>query len=144
MNHLNPYKATLADLDGIKSLYDQHKRELGFVLRPSLVQAIESQELIIIANDGLLGAVHYHHRCDGQTTLYHIAVDSNKRQLGVGRSLVNALRNECKTLKMEKILLKCPVELPANAFYKALGFKLVITETGKHRQLNIWVDDQII
>jgi hypothetical protein len=34
--------------------------------------------------------------------------------------------------------LKCPTELPANAFYEHLGLQLVACETGKHRPLNVW------
>lgn len=136
---MNLRKAVLSDLDAIKRLYGQHSRELGFVLRPSLVKSIDLREIILAEEMNLVGAVHYHHRLDKQTTLYHIAVASDRRREKVGRHLIEALLLESQQLQMQKILLKCPEELEANVFYAAVGFKLSGVEAGKHRRLNVWV-----
>lgn len=135
---MNLRKATLSDLDAIKRLYSQNSRELGFVLRPSLIKSIDLQEIILAEDINLVGAVHYHHRRDKQTTLYHIAVASEQRRQRVGWHLINALLADCRQLQMQKILLKCPEELAANVFYEAVGFKLSGVETGKRRRLNVW------
>jgi len=132
--------AAEADLDGIKRLFDAHRNELGFVLRPSLVKSIQSHEMLVAVQGAVvLGAVHYHHRRDGQTTLYHIAVFSDFRRRKVGLGLVRALQAECQQRRARFILLKCPSELNANRFYEKAGFHLREKESGKHRALNIWI-----
>jgi N-acetylglutamate synthase-like GNAT family acetyltransferase len=133
-------KAVIEDLDTIKHLADLHKEELGFVLRPALEKAIIDQELFIAEAEGMVvGFVHYHHRRDQQTTLYHIVVSEDSRRAGVGQALVNALSEESNEMGKTFILLKCPQNLLANHFYEGVGFSLKRVENGKHRPLNVWV-----
>lgn len=132
-------KAILEDIDAIKRLTDRHRTELGFVLRPSLEQSIRDGELIVaVRGQVIVGLIHYHHRRDQQTTVYHFAVDLSNRRCGIGRTLVDDLVSEAREVGKEFILLKCPVKLIANEFYRSVGFILVRTETGKERQLNVW------
>jgi ribosomal protein S18 acetylase RimI-like enzyme len=133
-------KAVLQDLNDIKALVDQHKRELGFVVRGALETSIRSSELIIatIENTGLVGFIHYRHRKDQQTTLYNIAVNHGYRYSGLGSQLIDALRHEAQLRQQKYILLKCPEELPANDFYRSYGFILSGTEKGKKKPLSIW------
>lgn len=128
-----------ADLDSVKALCDQHRLELGFVMRPALATAIAAAEVITAWGDeGLVGLVHFHHRRDSQTTLYHLAVASPWRGAGVGRALVLALRADAHAHGKAAIRLKCPTTLAANAFYQHVGFTLVAVDPGKRRPLNIW------
>jgi len=136
---LNVRFATCDDLDEIKTLYDSQRQALGFVLRPSLVESVHKNELLVAWDEKLVGAVHYHHRRDHQTTLYHIAVQENQRRRGIGAALVSALIRECQARQARCILLKCPQELLSNQFYKAMGFQLRGQDIGKHRPLNMWV-----
>lgn len=132
-------KAMQSDLNEIKVLADAHKYELGFALRPALAESIARDEIFVAADDaGLIGFVDYHHRKDEQTTLYHLVVAPEWRQRGVGRKLVEVLQTEATKLGKEYILLKCPADLPANAFYRELGFKLIACENGRRRKLNSW------
>lgn len=127
------------DIDQIKRIADGHKRELGFVRRPSLLEAINRSELFVANQDGnIVGFVEYRHRRDEQTTLYNIVVVGDYRRKGIGEKLVEALIEEAKALNKSFILLKCPEELCANKFYETLNFHLEETEEGKKRQLNIW------
>ncbi|MFQ3647505.1 MAG: GNAT family N-acetyltransferase [Anaerolineae bacterium] len=104
------------------------------------MKSIDLQEVILAEEaNNLIGAVHYHHRLDKQTTLYHIAVARERRREKVGRLLIDTLLVEGRHLQMQKILLKCPEELAANVFYAAVGFKLSGVEAGKHRRLNVWI-----
>lgn len=136
--HIRPALDT--DLAAVKQLFDTHRAELGFVVRPALEKAVHSHELLVAVNDtALLGAVHYHHRRDGQTTLYHIAVDERARRQTIGTALISALRADCAAHNSRCILLKCPTELPANQFYEKLGFQHERTEPGKHRALKVWI-----
>ena len=133
-------KATSGDLDAIKRLADRHKAELGFVLRPALAKAIADRELFVaeVPQGPIVGFVHYHHRRDQQTTLYHIVVNEDFRGIGVGQTLIHALSKEAARRGKTVILLKCPQNLSANRFYQKLGFTLSVVEKGKHRPLNVW------
>lgn len=132
-------KATPVDIDAIKRIADAHRNELGFLRRPSLLEAINRSEMFVARKNGnIVGFVEYRHRRDTQTTLYNIAVDPEYRGEGVGRVLVQALVKEAKERNKDYILLKCPEDLPANQFYLALGFHLYETEAGKKRRLKIW------
>jgi N-acetylglutamate synthase-like GNAT family acetyltransferase len=132
--------AAADEIGALKRLFDQHKRELGFVVKAALEHAIIRKELLIAISEGgeIIGAVYYRHRRDGQTTLYAIVVDSAHRLRAVGRALLNALKNEASCRGQKSIVLKCPTELEANKFYEAENFLLVTTDAGKHRPLNIW------
>ncbi len=129
----------LDDIDQIKRIADAHKKELGFVRRPSLLESISRSELLVAKLDSaVVGFVEYRHRKDGQTTLYNIAVVPKYTRHGVGQKLVRALVNESAGLGKTCVCLKCPQDLPSNKFYENLGFQLQQTEPGKYRQLNIW------
>lgn len=136
-------KATLTDLEGIKKLADQHKTELGFVIRGALAKSIETSEIIVAAeyNGEIVGFVQYRHRKDEQTTLYNIVVVSSHQRQGIGRLLVDSLGNEVREHQKQFILLKCPSRLPANDFYRDYGFTLQTVEEGKKRALNVWKFD---
>ena len=131
-------KATQDDLDAIKRLADEHRYELGFVLRPALAKSIQQGEMFVAENSkGIVGFVEYHHRRDEQTTLYHIAVQSDHQQLSIGRQLVEALIDNAVENNKQFIQLKCPFELAANKFYERLGFSQISTQPGKNRALAI-------
>src|SRR5690606_10426090 len=85
-NKLSFRKGELKDLDQSKQLVDQHKTELGFVIRGALLKSIESSELLVTIDDDdcLVGFVQYRHRLDGQTTLYNIVVNKANRDRGIG------------------------------------------------------------
>ncbi|GAB4528674.1 MAG: hypothetical protein Kow0063_05040 [Anaerolineae bacterium] len=132
-------KATLDDIDAIKALADAHRRELGFVRRPALIESINRQEIIVMQNSrDVIGFVEYHHRKDDQTTLYHICVEPAYRRRGVGRLLIEALQEEARRYGKHMIRIRCPANLPANQFYRRLGCFLRGKELGKKRCLAIW------
>lgn len=134
-------RASIEDIHRVKALADSHKMELGFVLRPALEKSILCNELLI-ASDGamseVLGFTDYHHRRDEQTTLYHIVVAPRHRNKGIGTLLLTALLNEANEQDKKRIVLKCPVDLDANMFYKKVGFRLLARQNGTGRDLNIW------
>jgi N-acetylglutamate synthase-like GNAT family acetyltransferase len=133
-------RASADDLDAIKALCDAHRLELGFVMRPALIESIARGEVLVAFQPGgrIVGLVDFHHRRDQQTTLYHLAVNAIARGHGIGRELVEALRADAKANGKQIIRLKCPVTLAANGFYARVGFTLLTTEPGKTRALNIW------
>lgn len=139
-NSLAIRRATAADLSAVKRLADAHRRELGFVLLPSLREQIEREEMLVaIEGSEVIGFVDYHRRRDGQLTLYHIAVEPGARRRGVGRALLDALHAEARRTNCSRITLKCPSDLPANQFYRCYGFHLEETLNGRKRPLNVWI-----
>lgn len=134
-------KAGREDIPAIKRLADQHKTELGFIIRGALQKSIEQQELLVAEDEAgqICAFVQYRHRKDDQTTLYNIVVAQSERTTGIGRALIDALSAEARALHKHFILLKCPQELSANEFYRHYGFVLQEIDTGKHRALNIWM-----
>lgn len=133
--------ATHADLTAVKRLADQHKGAIGFVLFPALQEAVERGALLVAVDseNRICGFVNFRHRKqDDSTTLYEICVELQGRRKGVGRDLVNALIECCRTAGKHIIQLKCPVDLSANHFYANLGFQRVEVVCGKRRNLNVW------
>ncbi|GCE49985.1 acetyltransferase (GNAT) family protein [Thermosporothrix hazakensis] len=129
------------DLEAAKRLADRHKNELGFINRAILRKAIEADSLLIARTteeSELVGLAHFYVRRDQQITLYSIVVEQQYQRLGVGRQLFSALVHEAVKRGKQDIVLKCPIELPANRFYKHLGLQHVAVEPGKQRSLNIW------
>ena len=112
-----------AIIDAVKRIADQHRTELGFHTRQAYVDSLNKGELLIAKRAAeVIGFVRYHHRRDNRTTLYEIAVTPDGRGKGVGRRLVDALIADCQRVSSRCIRLLCPVELPANRFYEAVGF----------------------
>ena len=133
-------KAVLEDIPSLKKIVDQHRHQLGFVLRSALQSSIERAEVLVAVDQTnlIVGLVQYRHRKDGQTTLYNIVISHENQGKGIGRSLIDALNSEAKKYGQKNIVLKCPIDLPANDFYHAYGFSPHKTEEGKKRPLQIW------
>jgi len=122
------------DLQWIKSIADAHRKELGFINRSVLTMALQKQEILCVSH----GFLHFHHRQDQISTLYHLCVDPNQRQRGIGRQLIEAWENDSRKNGIMTLRLKCPIDLQANGFYAHLGFKRVGIDPGKHRSLVVW------
>ena len=125
------------DLPDIKALVDAHRHELGFVNRAVIEKAINDQEILYIPNQGFL---HFHHRRDRISTLYHLCVLSRCRNQGIGRQLINEWEKFCRKPEagIKRLRLKCPIDLKANGFYSHIGFSRTAVEAGKNRNLIIW------
>jgi ribosomal protein S18 acetylase RimI-like enzyme len=135
------------DVEGAKRVAARCGKELGFVNLAALRQAQEKDWLLVAAEwnvetnrDEIVGFVNFRLKQDKHCTLYDIAVAKDNRGRGIGTRLLNALKKHVHLESGEGacIQLKCPVELPANEFYKARQFALVGVEDGKKRPLNIW------
>lgn len=128
----------------VKRMADRHKRELGFILHPALLEASRAGELLVARNGkrpGIVGFVSFHHRLDGTTTIHAICVTPERRGRGCGRALVSAVCAEAHARGQSAIRLKCPVDLEANAFYAQLGFARSGVVDGRRRRLVVWSFD---
>lgn len=128
------------DIQTAKLVADASRDAIGFITRQKFEEAAKQQRgFVALENTQVVGFVLYRHRkLDQQTTLSEICVHKDYRGQHIGERLVNALVQECTKKSRQFIQLKCPTDLPANAFYKQLGFELSATEKGKKRSLNIW------
>ena len=130
----------IKDIDPVKALADANRPSLGFNTRKKFEEAVQQQRgFVAIEGEQVIGFVIYRHRkADLQTTLSEICVHNNYRSRSVGGRLFSALIQDCCSKSRSFIQLKCPVDLPANEFYKKVGFELYTTEMGKKRHFNVW------
>lgn len=126
--------AQTEDLFPIKLLADAHRQELGFVNRAVLAKAITDQEILYLPE----GFLHFHHRRNKISTLYHLCVAPTQRRQGIGRQLLLAWSEHSRNCGITTLRLKCPLDSTANGFYSRLGFSRVDIEPGKHRRLVVW------
>lgn len=119
------------DIPYIVGIARQYRKELGYVMLPSLKESIERRNLVVAVKDQeVLGFVNYRSRKDGGQTIYEIAVKRDRVGMGVGKSLLLAVP--------APVRLKCPIDNASNKFYEAQGFLLTRTEAGRKRMLNVW------
>lgn len=131
--------ATTDDIPAIKAIADREKRALGFVHRGSLTRAVTRDELIVACvGPSLVGFCQCYRRRDGIAAIYHVAVVPERRGEGIGRTMIAAVDGRQRGCGGGTIRLKCPQDLPANAFYSSIGFRLAAIETGRGRPLNVW------
>jgi ribosomal protein S18 acetylase RimI-like enzyme/queuine/archaeosine tRNA-ribosyltransferase len=139
--------ARKGDVEGAKQIAAKFGKELGFVNIATLREAQEKDWLLVAAewnfetdSDEIVGFVNYRIKQDKNCTLYNIAVRKDAQRKGIGTRLLNVLK---KIVHLEGgegayIQLKCPAELPANAFYEKHQFTQLTVEEGKKRQLKVW------
>lgn len=132
------------DIGLIKIVADAQRDELGFIARQSFEESAAKGELLIAVSKGaaerVVGFVRFHRRRDATVTIYEIATARDTRGAGVGRALILQLREHCLERKLKRIRLLCPVELPANDFYAAMGFERTGNRSlsGRKRPLYEW------
>jgi len=132
-------KAKLEDIEPLYAILRQNKKVFGFIPKAALMKSIEENEVIVAENKNrIMGFTAYHHRKDGVSVIYEIAVDPEVRVRGVGKRLVNEVESEALTNGHKILRLKCPLELPANGFYYRMGFQRISIEDGKIRPLAVW------
>lgn len=118
-----------------KAIANKYKQELGFVNSAALAESNLKGCLEVIKG---VGFAHFHHRKDGQTTIYSLAVLPSFVRAGWGRLLFYRVLCNAIEHKSTTILAKCPEDLSSNIFYQAMGFNLINVESGKKRKLNVW------
>lgn len=128
------------DISACKSIADTHRNALGFIVVATFADAIHRNQLLVAERSGeVVGFVRYNHRQRGdETALYDIGVAHSAQRQGVGRLLVEALRESCRLHERHAIVARCPENLPANAFYARLGFQRIQIEPGRRRPLVLW------
>jgi ribosomal protein S18 acetylase RimI-like enzyme len=125
--------------EAITNIVRKNSKELGFVTRGAYIEGMMRNELALIQSRGeIIALCHFHIRRDRVLVIYEIATKKEHRGNGIGRALIQAIKRLGERRGASAIFLKCPEEQPANAFYKAIGFRLIGKEAGKKRRLNAW------
>ena len=124
--------ATEKDIDTISKIASKSSKEIGFVMKVAMKEAITKDSLIVVErNREVVGFCKFNKRKkDGVTVIYEICVLKEYRGLGYGKQMINYLT--------KPIELKCPVDNASNKFYEGIGCKLVETVPGRKRALNVW------
>lgn len=119
--------------DRAADLFQNHRDELGFV---NTAQCRE-KDLVTVTRDGeVVGALLGNHCIrKPQSTVYEVAVGDSYRRQGIASNLVADFADESPH---DKLVAKCPVDLPANEFYASTGWDRIDREEGKNRALNVW------
>ena len=132
-------------IEGIKILADANRHIFGFITRGAFYDALQAETLIVATRgEEVVGFLRYHHRKrDLQTTLYDICVAEPERGKSLGQSMLTMLLDDCRRSNRTVILLKCPSQLEANAFYEKKGFCCISSLVGKRQRLNVWRLDLI-
>lgn len=132
--------ASEADLHHVERVFDQFDRELGWVRRPSLLEGIGREQLMVSEVDGtVIAAALIYHRLDKQTTIYSIAVDRWCHGGGAGKALLDFITTMSRERGQNMIRAKCKVGEPANLFWERTGFTIRHVEQSKLSTLNLWV-----
>lgn len=117
------------DIGKIKQVAQRYAKQIGFILRPALVEAIKRGTLLFHEDSGSF--CHYRIRQkDSVVVIYEICVPVEFRKNGIAKAMVDFLPRP--------IQLKCPVDNESNNFYEHMGFTLIAVEKGKKRKLNVW------
>jgi len=114
-------------------VFQEHRDELGFVNEAQC----REKDLYTERRDGsVVGAALVNHCVrKPQTTLYELAVLPEYRRDGIASTLIDSVARDSP---YDKIIAKCPAELPANDFYASTGWEGTDRESGKNRALNVW------
>lgn len=132
-------RAVEQDVAGIDRILRQAGDVFGFVPRVVLARAINDGEMIVAeAHGAVVGAIRWHHRRDGATTIHEVVVAADWRGIGVGAALVAAVRASAAARGQATIRARCPSGAQANGWYRATGWEHAGTTPGRVRSLEEW------
>jgi ribosomal protein S18 acetylase RimI-like enzyme len=139
-------EATREDAHDILGLAKANRHELGSINHHGswLIRRIDMGEVFAArtAEEKLVGFVSFHHNPPPEhehTTIHYLCTASDYRKQGIGKLLMEAVATDARLCGKRVITLKCPSHLPANHFYKSIGYTLERCETDQEGgRLNIW------
>ena len=139
-------EASQVDAPAIRALSEASQDELGAISqhRHWLTHQIDIGDVFVAeTSEGeLVGFVVFNHNPPEEhehTTVYYLCVNSTYRKHGIGKRLMEAVAVDARLFGNKGITLKCPTQLPANHFYKSIGYTLEGSETDQEGgSLNFW------
>jgi ribosomal protein S18 acetylase RimI-like enzyme len=139
-------EATREDAPDILDLAKANRHELGSINHHGswLMRQIDMGEIFAArtAEEKLVGFISFHHHSPPQhehTTIHYLCTASDYRKQGIGKLLMEAVATDARLCGKRVITLKCPSQLPANHFYKSIGYILEGCETDREGySMNVW------
>lgn len=121
------------DLPAIKRIAAHYRAELGFVMLPSLREAVARRSLYVATDSAgtVQGFVNSRKRKDGVSVIYEIAVSPEWRGKRIGAALLAAVPNP-KRLKVTQDNAR------AIRFYEGAGLTRTSAEPGRNRPLYVY------
>lgn len=133
-------------VQAVRTHADEHRDELGFLPAAAYEQAARQKTLFVALDVGVAGGKYVGHILFGDAyphaKIHQVFVASNARGHGIGRMLVECLVRYTETKQYLSVTAKVAADLPANKFWKALGFETLRTRLGgatRRRKINIRV-----
>lgn len=132
----------MTNLEFIKYLMKQNSKALGFIPITAIEKAFHGKRIFIHSeNNERIGYLYFGPVKKGKdVTIHQICIIKNKREMGFGKKLFKQLHKLAIKIGAKGIRLRCADDLPANVFWKSLGFRLFSTvpSSNKKRMINIY------
>lgn len=132
------------DIEFARDIQRKHKVELGFLNDTALWTACNEQHMQICnVNERAVGfTIWTYHQSRREVTIHQCAVIDEARLQGCAKMMITALAHGNPT---SSLWCKVRVDLPANYFWEAIGFKKVRTVEHKtsKQQLNQYFKDAL-
>lgn len=130
------------NLEFVRSLMKENSKALGFIPISAVRKACDENRLFIYSkNNERIGYLLFGPVRNGKNvTIWQICVDEKRRNMGFGKKLFDRLYKLALETGARGIRLRCADDLPANYFWKSIGFKLIgtVLSKNKRRKINIY------
>src|SRR5437899_5009046 len=127
------------DLESIRLLMKEGRGAVGFIPITAVETAYNASRLVICrADKRILGYLLFGPVREGKdTTVYQLCVTKNERRRGVGQRLVRSLLSNVRNGGGLGVRLRCAADLPANRFWRSLGFRVKRTVVSRSTKRKI-------
>jgi GNAT superfamily N-acetyltransferase len=128
----------------VAALQARNSNELGFLPRAVFEeQAARGQLFLGLLNGEPCGYILAGSGFQGVMRCHQVCVEFDVRRRLYGAMLVSAVEEYGESLGCSQIVLRCGSDLPANEFWKSLGYHLADTEKAGaarryRRRINVW------
>jgi len=123
--------ATEADIGAVVALAAANREYLGETaeIAAGLPTRVGRGEILVAATSegevvGFVLFRHHYQEDDPRTTVHYLCTAFPVRGRGIGRRLMAAVAADARRHRKRELVLQCPAHLPANSFYRRLGFSL--------------------
>jgi N-acetylglutamate synthase-like GNAT family acetyltransferase len=141
----------LSDLSDIIRIVNSKNNRLsfGWVQKVVLADAADDQKakpetsqhrlrVVVDSAGNIVAFLRAYLRRDGVVTLHEIGVAEANQSSGIGAYLVNETIAHSRARGMMTLRVKTPVGMRSNGYYPRFGFRLVGSDAGRKRGLNVY------
>ena len=127
------------NIEFVRQLMKKNSKSLGFIPIIAAEKASNENRLFIYSEQNKkIGYLMFGPINEGKdVAIWQICVDEKNRRKGIGKKLFNMLLSQALANRAKGIRLRCASDLPANYFWKSLGFDLALTVNSKSKKKKI-------